>query len=153
MKIVDMAAYGFTDSKSNYEYDHIIPLELGGSPADTRNLFPQPYAEPYGARDKDKVENKLKVLVCAGSMTLTKAQKEISTNWVSVYIRYYGVDTATNTPTTAPTTTAPTTPTTAPVTTGEPQVKKSTTGICHALGTTYYDRTTNFTRIILYRNV
>jgi hypothetical protein len=26
-----------------------------------------------------------------------------------------------------------------------PQVKKSTTGICHEIGTTYYSRTTNFT--------
>lgn len=26
----------------------------------------------------------------------------------------------------------------------EPQVKKSTSGICHGKGTTYYNRTTNF---------
>lgn len=26
-----------------------------------------------------------------------------------------------------------------------PQVKKSTSGICHEIGSTYYDRTTNFT--------
>lgn len=37
----------------------------------------------------------------------------------------------------------PTPPT--PSFTSEPQVKKSTTGICHEKGTTYYSRTTNFT--------
>lgn len=89
MKVVDMAAYGFTDSPSNYEYDHIIPLELGGAPRDTRNIFPQPYAEPFGARDKDKVENKLKALVCANVLTLVEAQSRIAVDWVSVLREYY----------------------------------------------------------------
>jgi hypothetical protein len=44
---------------------------------------------------------------------------------------------------TTPTTTQPTTNTNNDVT--NPAVKKSSTSICHAKGTTYYDRTTNFT--------
>jgi hypothetical protein len=31
IKLERMQAYGFTDSKSNYELDHLIPLEVGGA--------------------------------------------------------------------------------------------------------------------------
>jgi len=57
-------------STSNYEEDHLIPLEVGGNPTDPNNLWPEPYAEPNGARDKDKVENFLHDEVCSGQMTL-----------------------------------------------------------------------------------
>jgi hypothetical protein len=85
IKTERMQAYGDTDSPNNYELDHFIPLELGGSPASVLNLFPEPYAEPYGARSKDKAENYLHGQVCSGTMTLVVAQEEIKTNWVSVY--------------------------------------------------------------------
>ncbi len=80
-----MQAYGDTDSPSNYELDHFIPLELGGSPDSVLNLFPEPYANPMGAREKDKVENYLHKQVCDGAITLQTAQQEIQTNWVEVY--------------------------------------------------------------------
>ena len=81
IKIKEMKAYGDKDSKSNYELDHLIPLELGGSPASVANLWPEPYKGTYGARVKDKVENYLKSQVCKGKMALAKAQKAIATNW------------------------------------------------------------------------
>jgi hypothetical protein len=37
------------------------------------------------------------------------------------------------------------TPTVPTVNNSSPAVKKSTTGICHAIGTTYYSKTTNYT--------
>ena len=76
-----MQSYGFTDSKSNYELDHLIPLEVGGAPYDVKNLWPEPmYGEP-NAGEKDRFENYLHNQVCSGSMSLSDAQKEISTNW------------------------------------------------------------------------
>jgi hypothetical protein len=80
-----MKAYGDTDSSSNYELDHFIPLEIGGSPDSVLNLFPEPYANPYGAREKDKVENYLHKQICNGTITLQTAQQEIRTNWIAVY--------------------------------------------------------------------
>jgi hypothetical protein len=78
----------FTDKVSaDYEEDHLISLEIGGSPTDPKNLWPQPYAG-IGARIKDQVENKLHDLVCSHKMLLTQAQKEISTNWYTAYLKY-----------------------------------------------------------------
>lgn len=85
LKIQQIAAYGYSDtSMKSYEEDHLISLELGGSPTDPKNLWPEPYAEPYGAHDKDKVENELHMEVCNGEISLQQAQKEISTDWETV---------------------------------------------------------------------
>ena len=69
---------------SNYEVDHIISLELGGS-NDISNLFPESYLIKNGARVKDVFENYLHKQVCNGSTTITEAQSEISSNWLTYY--------------------------------------------------------------------
>ena len=84
VKVWQIAQYGWTGSTSDYEEDHLIPLELGGNPTDAHNLWPEPYAEPNGARDKDKVENALHAKVCSGQVALADAQNEIATNWEAV---------------------------------------------------------------------
>ncbi len=68
----------------NYEVDHIISLELGGS-NDIKNLYPESYDITNGARTKDKFENYLHKQVCNGSMNIKEAQKEISTDWLKYY--------------------------------------------------------------------
>ncbi len=74
--------YGIAWSEhSNYEVDHIISLEIGGS-NDISNLFPESYTIKNGARVKDVFENYLHRQVCNGSMTVQEAQKEISSNWL-----------------------------------------------------------------------
>jgi hypothetical protein len=76
------AEYGISYSQhSNYEVDHIISLEIGGS-NDIKNLYPESYTIKNGARVKDVFENYLHRQVCSGSMTIQEAQKEISTNWL-----------------------------------------------------------------------
>jgi hypothetical protein len=70
LKIQLMARYGETDSPSAYELDHLISLELGGHPASSQNLWPEPYAPTPGAHEKDKVENFLHKQVCSGAMKL-----------------------------------------------------------------------------------
>lgn len=83
--------YSFYQDKnlSSYEEDHLISLELGGSPTDIRNLWPQPYTS-HNARTKDQIENKLHDLVCSKTITLKQAQKEIATNWIAAYTKYMG---------------------------------------------------------------
>ncbi|MGH2459845.1 MAG: hypothetical protein ACRDIY_13375 [Chloroflexota bacterium] len=86
LKIQQIAEYGFSDTRlSDYEEDHFVPLELGGAPADPKNLWPEHHAEPYGSFDKDKVENDLNDQVCSGTMTLAAAQHAIQSDWVAVY--------------------------------------------------------------------
>ena len=58
------------------------------APNDVKNLWPQAYAGQWGAKVKDKLENKLHVLVCAGTITLDDAQKGIATDWISLYKKW-----------------------------------------------------------------
>jgi hypothetical protein len=75
----------------DFEEDHLISLELGGSPSDPKNLWPEPYAGTTGARLKDRIENKLHTLVCTGQISLHTAQVAIAKNWYSAYQKYIGV--------------------------------------------------------------
>lgn len=76
------AAYGARGCPGpEWEIDHFIPLELGGS-NDSFNLWPQPIDD---AREKDRVENWLHRQVCHGDMLLEDAQRFIEIDWVAVY--------------------------------------------------------------------
>jgi hypothetical protein len=77
-----MRAYGLHRSASRYEYDHLIPLELGGATNDARNLWPEPGGVP---NLKDKVDNDLHNKVCNGAMSLGRAQRIVAVDWVSYY--------------------------------------------------------------------
>lgn len=83
-KAASIAAYGDTGSMGDYEYDHFVPLELGGATNDPRNLWPEPGASP---NPKDTVEDTLREKVCAGQITLAQAQHEIVSNWTALAAR------------------------------------------------------------------
>lgn len=77
--------YGITTRQPyEYEVDHLISLELGGS-NDIRNLWPEPYNISLGARKKDVVENYLKKQVCENGYDLKEAQWQIVYNWTKIY--------------------------------------------------------------------
>lgn len=79
------AEYGIMHhSTGQYEVDHLVSLELGGS-NDIANLWPEAASPQPGFHEKDKVENYLHSQVCAGAISLQQAQVEIATNWLTVY--------------------------------------------------------------------
>jgi hypothetical protein len=81
-----MAAYGLEGQRlADFELDHLIPLELGGAPADVANLWPAPWTGDGSARQKDVVEHFLRREVCRGTMQLAEAQRQIATDWLAVY--------------------------------------------------------------------
>jgi hypothetical protein len=86
-------AYGIaTHAPGEYEVDHLISLELGGSNA-AANLWPQPYrTEPWNAHVKDRLENELHRRVCRAELDLGTAQREIAGNWIEAYRRYFRTD-------------------------------------------------------------
>lgn len=90
------AARGYTDRDGrDFEEDHLIPLELGGSATDARNLWPEHWTPPWGARTKDRIENELHRRVCLATtdadwLSLEQAQRAIAENWISAYQRYVG---------------------------------------------------------------
>lgn len=69
----------------DFEEDHLISLEIGGNPTDPRNLWPQHWAPPFGAHQKDRLENYLHRAVCAGKMTLAGAQAAAADDWIAAY--------------------------------------------------------------------
>ena len=81
------AEYAITSHLSGqYEVDHLVSLELGGS-NDIANLWPEAASPKPGFHEKDKVENYLHDQVCSGAISLKEAQIEIATNWLAVYNR------------------------------------------------------------------
>lgn len=70
---------------AEYEFDHLIPRELGGAD-DTSNLWPQPIWEAKHL--KDPLETRLRKLVCAGKLDLGTAQAEISSDWRKLSAKY-----------------------------------------------------------------
>src|SRR5579871_4015316 len=85
------AEYGIQSHQpGEYEVDHLISLEIGGSNS-IKNLWPQSYqTSPWNAHVKDKLENRLHKLVCSGQLDLQTAQHAIAANWITAYQKYMG---------------------------------------------------------------
>jgi hypothetical protein len=86
-------AYGLSNAEPrDYEVDYLITPALGGAD-DIHNLWPQPYsATVWNAEVKDALEDRLRDLVCDGSLDLTEAQREIAVNWIAAYKKYFHTD-------------------------------------------------------------
>ena len=84
------AEYGITHHQpGEYEVDHLISLELGGSNS-IKNLWPESYkTQPWNAHIKDQLENALHDDVCSGKIDMPTAQHEIATGWISAYKREF----------------------------------------------------------------
>ena len=86
----------------DYEEDHFVSLEIGGSPTDPANLWPESYTtqvggQTVGARQKDVVETYLHGLVCSNQMTLANAQAIILKDWYAAYLDIKGQPAPSNT--------------------------------------------------------
>lgn len=93
LKREQIRQYGYSDRRlGSYEEDHLISLELGGSPTAPQNLWPEPHqaAGGWGSYAKDRLENRLNHLVCNHEISLADAQTMIATNWIAAYQRYIG---------------------------------------------------------------
>ena len=100
-KAANAKSYRYTGSLTQAEYDHFLPLELGGDPNDRRNLWVEPPSPKHTtsqgvSNPKDGVEASLKAMVChyvklkshhQGTATsylpLSRAQNLIVTDWTT----------------------------------------------------------------------
>ena len=75
-----------------FELDALVTPELGGT-TDPGNLWPQRYAAPvWNASVKDQLEELLPDLVCSQQLTLADAQREIATDWIAAYKKFFRTD-------------------------------------------------------------
>jgi hypothetical protein len=86
-----MAEYGLPPGPHpNFEIDHLIPLGIGGADDDA-NLWPEPRRslEPvWSAEAKDRLEERLRELVCSGQLDVREAQRAIADDWTEAYGRF-----------------------------------------------------------------
>ena len=72
-----------------YELDYLVTPDLGGAP-DPKNLWPERYgSRVWNARVKDQLEDLLPHLVCQGEVDLATAQRDIATDWIAAYKKYF----------------------------------------------------------------
>jgi hypothetical protein len=142
----------------DWEVDHLISLELGGSNS-IKNLWPESgVTQPLNYHVKDRLENAMHDLVCNGQITLEAAQKGIATNWALLYKTWLGnLKDGTNPSSVLDPLSPhiiPSSPSTNPISSsrGVPAnpdgscpatspIKVSRSGIYHLPGSTFYDRT------------
>lgn len=87
-------AYGMAGVREqDFEVDYLITPDLGGT--DTlRNLWPEPYYNTvWNAHVKDQLEVRLRDLVCSGSLDLSTAQRDLSSDWIAAYRKYFKSET------------------------------------------------------------
>jgi hypothetical protein len=88
-------AYGIPwEERHDYELDHLVSRETGGSNS-VRNLWCEPVhvnvdGKDEGAYAKDRLENRLGELVRSGALDLQTAQRAQAENWVQSYRLYVG---------------------------------------------------------------
>ncbi|WP_213804042.1 zf-HC2 domain-containing protein [Granulicella sp. dw_53] len=76
-------------SAKDYQVDYLINPQLGGTD-DIRNLWPEPYTSTvWNARVKDALEDRLHQMVCDGQIDLASAQRDIATDWIAAYQKYF----------------------------------------------------------------
>jgi hypothetical protein len=77
---------------ADYEIDYLIAPGLGGV-EEIHNLWPEPYTtSAWNAHVKDELEEHLHQLVCAGRLDLSTAQRDIATDWIAAYKKYFHTD-------------------------------------------------------------
>jgi hypothetical protein len=87
------AEYGIPNARPQaYEVDYLITPALGGAD-DIRNLWPQSTADAvWNSRVKDALEDRLHDLVCDGDLDLVAAQRDLSSDWIAAYKKYFRTD-------------------------------------------------------------
>jgi hypothetical protein len=87
------AEYGIQAAQLEaYEIDYLITPALGGAD-DIHNLWPESNESAvWNARVKDELEDRLREMVCEGQLDLQVAQRDIASNWIEAYKKYFHTD-------------------------------------------------------------
>ena len=88
----DYRLEGLPEAEYKLDYlDHARTRRLVGI---ARNLWPERYgSRVWNARVKDQLELLLPQMVCEGRLDLATAQRDIATDWIAAYRKYFNTDT------------------------------------------------------------
>jgi hypothetical protein len=90
-RVLEQYGIGGADPRA-YEIDYLVTPALGGAD-DIHNLWPHSYSSTmWNARVKDALEDRLREMVCTGGLDLATAQREIASDWIAAYKKYFGTD-------------------------------------------------------------
>jgi hypothetical protein len=90
IKYKQLELYGIPKSDDKlFELDHKIPLSSGGALLDNNNLWLQSWNSCPSAKNKDRLEVKIKKLICSKKITL-KEGREAMVDWVASYNKRIG---------------------------------------------------------------
>ena len=91
MPVAEQAAV-FTEYKitvpkeKKYALDYLVPIDLGGSPVE-RNIWPASRTG-IGFHEKAKLDVLLRTDVCQGVVDLATVQKQMQTDWYTLWLQY-----------------------------------------------------------------
>ena len=86
LKYQQLRQYHYQDlDPRNYEQDHLIPLNIGGNPSDSKNLWPQPRRGDWSSEEKNDLEFVVYKMVCKGEISLREAQQRVASDWIQAY--------------------------------------------------------------------
>jgi hypothetical protein len=80
IKLALLDRYRATEPSASYVLDQLVAVEDGGSPTDRRNMWPQPIAQ---AKQKDAIEDYLRLEICAGKVTVQRAARVLEGDWLA----------------------------------------------------------------------
>jgi hypothetical protein len=72
--------------QGKYRLDYLIPLNLGGGDA-LPNLWPVTL-RPIGFHEKERLNARLRIAVCQGTISLDQAQHDIVDDWYTLWVKY-----------------------------------------------------------------
>ena len=83
------ARYHISAAESrHYVVDYLIPLELGGSTG-LNNLWPAA-VRGNGFHEKQQLTQRLRTLVCRGTLSLSDAQSGVAADWFAMWLAHAG---------------------------------------------------------------
>ena len=82
-----LASYGLT-GHDGYMITQLVPASLGGT-NDDANLWPIRRSARPALEAKSRLENRLRHMVCTGSIGLARAQQQLARGWPALYRRLF----------------------------------------------------------------
>lgn len=81
-------AYRVRGSRKHWKIDHLVPLSMGGADS-MKNIWPSDFkAGKYNAAAKDRLELKIRDLVCNGTLSVEEGQALFMDDWRDAYDEY-----------------------------------------------------------------